>query len=207
MGRHPPFRRARKEDARIIAELFRVASEGVSDYVWSTLADEYPGLSLIEIGERRYARENTEFSYQNCVVVEFDGRVEGMLLTFPIPAQDTSDEATGNGVPEEDREPEVLSPYGELEVPGSWYVCAVALSPEYRGQGLGSQLLELAEKQAREGGCSVLSLLVFEENAGAAALYRRLAFQEVDRRPVVPHPFIRHGGNVLLMTKNVEPAP
>src|SRR5688572_22420993 len=88
MKLEPPFRRATKEDARRIAELFQVCSGGVADYVWSTMRDDYPGLSLLDIGERRYARENTPFSYQNCVVAEHDGRgVVGMLVAFPMEAE------------------------------------------------------------------------------------------------------------------------
>ena len=58
------LRPARPDDCRRIAELFRIASDGVADYVWSRLQDDYPGHALIEIGERRYARENTAFSYR-----------------------------------------------------------------------------------------------------------------------------------------------
>ena len=50
------FRPATREDSRKIAELFRIASGGVAEYVWSTLAPEYPGLTSLEIGARRYAR-------------------------------------------------------------------------------------------------------------------------------------------------------
>ena len=80
------LRPARSDDCRRIAELFRIASDGVADYVWSRLQDDYPGHALIEIGERRYARENTAFSYQNCLVAEQDGAVIAMLHAFVIAA-------------------------------------------------------------------------------------------------------------------------
>ena len=56
------FRPATREDSRKIAELFRIASGGVAEYVWSTLAPEYPGLTPLEIGARRYARDEGSFS-------------------------------------------------------------------------------------------------------------------------------------------------
>jgi len=65
-----PFRAATKGDGRKIAELFRVSSDGVADYVWSTLASEYSGLTPIEIGTRRYAGEEGRFSYKNCIMAE-----------------------------------------------------------------------------------------------------------------------------------------
>ncbi len=197
----PPFRRAFKDDAPKIADLFRIASDGVSDYVWSTLTDDYPGLDLPEIGAQRYARENTEFSYHNCIVAEIDGQVAGMLLTFPMAAEPESPQVDEEPSQEGDAEPDILSPYGELEVPGSLYLGAVAFFPDYRGRGLGTRFMALAEEQAREMGHSVLSLLVFEQNRRAVALYLRLGYREIDRRPVVPHPLIRRTGDVILMVK------
>lgn len=194
----PPFRWAQKEDCYRIAELFSMSSGGVADYVWSTLG--IPDLTLLEIGEQRYAREGTEFSYQNCVVAEIDGDVVGMLVSFPIEEAETAQaepEAPASS------EPDVLAPYRELEVPGSYYICGVALLPQYQSQGLGSRLCEIAKGLARERGCDDLSLLVFEQNAGAVQLYERLGFKVIDRRPVVLHELIRYTGDVLLMTASV----
>jgi Acetyltransferase (GNAT) family len=124
------LRPARIADCRRIAELFRISSEGVADYVWSQLQAEMPGLSLLEIGERRYQREDIAFSYQNCLVVERDAEVIGMMHSFVIeqqaPGQEQND---GPGDP-------VLRPYAELEAPGSLYIAGIALLPEHRGRGI-----------------------------------------------------------------------
>jgi hypothetical protein len=66
------FRAATVNDCPKIAQLFSIATGGVANVVWSTLQADYPGLSLIEIGTKRYAQELTDFSYQNCVVVEYN---------------------------------------------------------------------------------------------------------------------------------------
>ncbi len=78
------FRAATREDSRKIAELFRISSDGVVEYVWSTLASEYPGLEPLEIGAVRYAREEGNFSYTNCVVAERKGEVIAQLCTYPV---------------------------------------------------------------------------------------------------------------------------
>jgi hypothetical protein len=80
------FRPSIREDSRAIAELFSISSHGVVDYVWSTLAPEYPGLEPVEIGAVRYAREEGNFSYTNCVVAELGGEVIGQLCTYPVEA-------------------------------------------------------------------------------------------------------------------------
>ena len=188
------FRAATKEDRCELAHLFRMASGGVADYMWSRLAPKYPGLTPLEIGARRYAREEGNFSYKNCVVAEQDGAVIGMLFTFPI---EEGQEAEG-----EPTDP-ILKPYEELEMPGSFYICALALLPGFRGRGVGTKMLSIAREQAYERGFDTLSLLVFEQNEGAVKLYERNGFKVAGRAPVVPHELIDHTGDVLLMASEV----
>ena len=186
------FGPARREDARVIAELFQISSDGVADYVWKTLEADYPGLSLIEIGERRYARENTDFSYENCVMARVGGVTAGMMHSYAMP-----DEL--DPVPE-DVDP-VLRPYAELELAGSLYISGVAMFPDFRGLGLGGAFLSRAHERAQAQGLGSVSLQCFEQNAGALRLYAREGYSEVDRRAVVPHPFIHHTGDIILLAK------
>lgn len=187
------FRPATRADCRRIAELFQIASDGVVEYVWEQLRRDYPGLSPLEIGEQRYAREGTPFSYQNCRIAEHEGQTIGMLHSFVL---------EGSDGPSSPVDP-VLGPYAELEAPGSLYIAGLALLPEYRGRGIGTRLLAEARQRARMLGVRELSLLVFAGNQGAVRLYQRAGFQEIDRRAVVPHPLIRHRGDVVLMTAPV----
>lgn len=187
------FRRARVEDCGEIAALYSISSDGVADYIWRGLAG--PGEEPLAVGERRYAREDTVFSYKNCVVAERDGEVIGMLVAFPMEPEPDA------GEPEGGKDP-VLAPYGKLERPGSFYVCGMALFPEHRG--LGTRMLGLAREEARRRGLAEMSLIVFEQNAGAKRLYERHGFREIDRRPVVPHKLIRYTGDALLMVADVS---
>ena len=193
MGKETRFRRARVEDCAKIAALYSISSDGVADYIWRKLAG--PGEDPLKVGERRYAREDTVFSYKNCVVAEHNGEVIGMLVAFPTETEPDPGEPEG--------EDPVLAPYGELERPGSYYVCGMALFPEHRGRGLGARMLGLAREEARRRGLAEMSLIVFEQNAGAKRLYERHGFREVARRPVVPHELIRHTGDALLMVAEV----
>jgi ribosomal protein S18 acetylase RimI-like enzyme len=188
------FRAATAEDSRSIAELFRISSDGVVDYVWMTLTSEYPGLEPVEIGAVRYAGEEGNFSYTNCVLAEREGEVIGQLCTYPVVA--------GAEEPDEPLDP-ILEPYAMLEVPGTLYISSLALFDGFRGMGLGTEMISIARDQARERGFDALSLLVFEQNTGAVKLYEREGFHEVDRAAVVPHPLINHTGDVILMTAPV----
>ena len=186
------IRRARRSDCAAIARLYSISSDGVADYIWSRLAG--PGEALLDVGRRRYEREDTPFSYRNCQVVDSGDGVVGMLVAFPAEAGDEN----GDG-PEDP----VLAPYAALEDPGSYYVCGVALFPEYRGRGLGTRLMALAEQDAAAVGLDRTSLVVFRENAGALRLYQRLGYSEIGRARVVPHPLIRVTGDALLMVKHL----
>jgi ribosomal protein S18 acetylase RimI-like enzyme len=184
------IRQATRDDCARIARLFMIASDGVAEYIWSRV--EAPDLSLLEIGKRRYAREGTAFSYQNCLVAEKNGAVIAMLHSFPMHKRD-DDEYTVEVDP-------VLAPYSALEDCGSLYVSAVAVFHEHRRLGIGTRLLEEARRRARALGLDRLSLICFEKNTKALRLYQRLGFRELRRRAIVPHPFLhyREGDAILL---------
>lgn len=187
------FRPATRADAHTIAKLFQIASEGVSDYVWSTIKDpEYASLSLLERGAQRYLCEGVDFSYQNCDLAEIDGVPAGMLHAYVM-----GDDV---GQAPADMDP-VLLPYVELEEPKSLYISGLALFDEYRGSGVGTRLLDYAYKRARAEGMKKISLICFEDNAGAFRLYEREGFKERKRRTVVPHPLIHHAGDAVLMVR------
>lgn len=186
------LRPAVPEDAQAIAELFQIAAAGLADYFWGNFQDEFPELTPLEIGATGFAEANDEYSYTNCLMAEIGGTVAGMSMTFPM-------KATPKPLPD-DYDP-VMRPFMELEEDGSFYVCAVGVYGQYRGQGIGTALMERAEQRAREEGCGAMSLLVFDANDGAKRLYERLGYRVADRRAVVPHPLIQAEGDVLLMVR------
>lgn len=191
------FRPARRNESRTIARLFSMASDGVADYVWTKSVK--PGEDVLDAGERRYSDEDSLFSYKNCLVAESDGKTAGMMAAFPM------DRPYDPGTSWE-TDP-VLVPYSRLEQHGSYYISGMALFPEYRGMGIGTKFLEIAEEKAAQCNLPQLSLIVFEENEGAVRLYRRHGFYEIMREPVVPHPLIKYSGQALLMVKNVRLSP
>ena len=186
------LRPARKSDCRRIAELYRISSDGVADYIWAKLAE--PGEDVLDVGRRRYEREGTPFSYENCKMVELRGSVVGMLVAFPMEVDE--------GYVETDP---VLAPYSVLEEDQSYYVCGMAVDPEHRRTGIGKALIADAERACRELGLRKLSLIVFEQNADARRLYERLEYVEKARHPVIPHPLIHYTGDALLMVKQLQP--
>jgi ribosomal protein S18 acetylase RimI-like enzyme len=184
------LRPAEKSECRTIASLYSISSDGIADYIWTKLAQ--PGEDILDVGQHRYEREDSVFSYRNCTVVEISGAIAGMLVAFPLHADAAAVE----------RDP-VLAPYSRLEEDNSYYICGMAVFPEYRGRGIGHRLLDLAEKHARARGFAKLSLIVFEQNVGAKRLYDTTGFREKARTLIVPHPLIHYTGDAVLMVKSL----
>lgn len=186
------------DDAREIAKLIAISSDGVAVIEW----EEKAGIEHcdpLEIGERTYQNPQGDYSYHSATMVEKNVEVAGMLLTFAMPAappRDPENRPTAN-------DQNVFAPYIYLEEPNSWYICGVAFYAQHRGQGLGTQLMDLANSQAKEKGFTTLSLVAFEQNTGSVRLYKRLGYRVVDRAPIVSHPLIHVDGDALLMTRSV----
>ena len=185
------FRPATKRDCRTIASLYSISSDGVADYIWTKLA--IPGQEILEVGQARYEREDTHFSYRNCTIAEFDSRIAGMLVAFPMHIDSQV------AMPDDP----VLRPYAMLEEDDSYYICGIAVFPEFRGNRVGAGLLEFAERQARKTGYIKTSLVVFEQNGQARQWYERHGYLVVKRAAIVPHPLIHYNGDALLMVKKL----
>ncbi|MCT7378655.1 GNAT family N-acetyltransferase [Chelativorans salis] len=185
------IRPALQEEAGEIARLFLISSDGLAAYIWSKM--DMQGLSLEEIGTARYARTNTAFSFENCLVAVRGYRIAGMVHAFPM-------EADASGVEETDP---VLRPYAELEDPGSLYVSGLAVHDRYRGRGIGGELMDHVYAVARSRGLPRVSLICFERNETAFEFYRKRGFQEIARRPVVPHRSLHDSdGDAVLMVRD-----
>ena len=101
-----------------------------------------------------------------------------------------------------------MQPLVELEAgaPGSWYINAIATFENHRGKGVARKLIEEAQRQAQSQGCDRISLIVASENTGAKRLYEKLGYRDVSSRPVVPFPGFAHGGDWVLMVKQIDNA-
>ena len=195
MNAKPSYRTASTADGRFIAEMIDLSSDGVALIEWSEGASKAENCSPLDIGARLYESGEGDYSYRNCWIAEWSGQRAGMLLGFPMHAR-----GEGERVPSPPFDgSDVFAPYKFLEAPDTWYICGVAVLPEYRGHGVGTGLMRLAREQAGVQGYDRLSLVVFEENAVALRLYKRLGYEITDRAPIVPHPLIRCSGDALLM--------
>ena len=75
---------------------------------------------------------------------------------------------------------------------GDFYILAVAVDKELRGEGIGSALMDAMEERARETGSTRLSLDVAARNESARRLYERRGMAVISRWPKrLPLPALR----------------
>jgi ribosomal protein S18 acetylase RimI-like enzyme len=193
---HPnvTFRPAQAKDALHLACLFDLASRGLAAWCWSQIAE--PGQSLIEVGRRRIAENADHVShFSSWIVAEIDASIAGAVLGYRIP--DPYDPGDMTGITELHR------PVLELEAiaAGTWFIMAIGVFAEFRGRGLGKQLLERSIEKAMSIGATSASIMVESANVDAYRLYLRFGFVDWDRRPYHPFPGSRDSGEWILLRR------
>ncbi len=187
------IRPASKQDADAMAALVNFAGEGMPLYLWTGMAEN--GQSPWRVGRERAMRESGGFSYRNTTVCETSGRVAAALIGYPLDPEPDPDSTRDL--------PAMFVPLQELEdlAAGTWYVNVLAAYPEYRGMGLGTRLLETAERHATDAGSNGLSIIVSDANTGARKLYERQGYVERASRPMVKDGWDNDGENWVLLIK------
>jgi ribosomal protein S18 acetylase RimI-like enzyme len=75
--------------------------------------------------------------------------------------------------------------------------------PPFRGQGLGTKLLGLADETGRSLAKRGMSVIVSDANAGARRLYERCGYRETAARAMVKDGWQNEGRNWVLLTKRM----
>ena len=188
----PPFRVAVASDAAALAELVNFAGEGLPVHLWTDLAadDQDPW----EIGRLRQADKARE---GQIVVADFGGGAVASLTGYVIASE---------AIPIGPDFPPLFKPLQELENQAldSWYVNVLACYPDHRGQGLGSGLLDIAERIGRGAGMPSMSVIVADTNTGARRLYERQGYRRAASVPCVKDGWETETENWVLLMKGLD---
>jgi ribosomal protein S18 acetylase RimI-like enzyme len=196
MTQQVQIERARKQDSRFIAEMIALASDGIARIEWQQQADNEPGRSAIDIGATNYAGDDGDYSYRNCWIARpGSGQAVGMILSFALTEENRSVDARPPPYSEDD----IYAPYRYLEAVNSWYICGVAVIPEYRQQGIARVLIQQSISDGKQAGFDNTSLIAMAQKDGLIAYYQSLGFHITRRAPIVEHPQIDAHGEALLM--------
>ncbi|GGL58285.1 GNAT family N-acetyltransferase [Wenxinia marina] len=167
------IRPAAEADVELLARLFDEADGGLSRRRWAAAAS--PGQNPFAVGAAEIASNRTRQALRDAWVAEDKARIVGAILAYRMtPAKTGTDQ-----------------PYARLKAHAldSWYIDSLAVLEGYRRSGAGLSLLRAADGMARRAGCTTQSLLVYDNNRAAAALYARRGFVETHAHPLAPeHP-------------------
>ena len=195
MGYELQIENAQRHHANDLAKLINIAGEGMPELIWAGMAQA--DQSAMDVGIERALRNSGGFSYTNARVCIENNQVLGMLLAYkqadPYEIGDITDY------------PEMIKPLVELEAmaPGSWYINALATYAPHQGKGVATILIADTEQCAMINNCDALTLICASENLRAKQFYYKLGFRIVDSKDVVDYPGCLHGGEWLLMYKEV----
>ncbi|WP_209427535.1 GNAT family N-acetyltransferase [Pararhodobacter sp. SW119] len=187
----PPLRLATADDAAALADLVNFAGEGLPLHLWTGLARD--GQDPWEIGRARQAEKARD---GRIVVMDAGDGAVASLTGYAIGAQP---------VPIDADFPPLLRPLQELEnrALDTWYVNVLACYPQHRGQGIGSRLLDVAERIARSEGKPRMSVIVASDNAGARRLYERHDYVETDSRECIKDGWATQAERWILLLKRL----
>lgn len=184
-------RKAQLTDIPQLIRIRKMAHGGFNEALFEGLDQ-----SVDEIIETEMIDSNLDHYYRNYWVAVSGSEVAGGIHV--IPWDDMDHEFYNPVVPKERLV--IETPFEQFEAPGSFYIHALSVFPEYTRRGIASILLSLARDLAIERGLSELSLDVFAKNTGALSLYEKYGYREIDRQPLIPHPQIIYTGDVIMMT-------
>lgn len=190
------IRPAVRSDALALAALYDIAGNALPSFLWARIAAN--AASVFEVGRGRAQRDDASFSWRNATVAIFDEEVVGMAIGYRQPRRFDRDAI--------EKANRAAQPVLELEAlaPDSWFFSALGVFPDFRSQGVGSRLLDLAVKRAWRDGAKVISHIVIEGNEGAVRLFLRKGYAIVERRPSVRYTGAVHAGDWLLMSRAVQ---
>ena len=157
------------------------------------------GRQFADVVARAYTQPDHDFSYQNTIFAERDEAIVGMATGYTAEQHRRSSnrplkQAAANRVLQRIGVRMLCARLRFLgtHADGDFYLQAIAVDRELRGEGIGSALMDAIEEQARASGSTRLFLDAAARNEGARRLYERRGMSvesEWPRLPFMP-PFI-----------------
>jgi len=139
------------------------------------------GRRFAHIIAKAYPQPGHSYSFQNVIYAEYDKRIVGMALGFTAEqhrrfSDQPLKEAAGYLALRMTAVKILCAPMLrilETIADGDFYLLSMAIDKEFRGEGIGSVLMDFIEERARAKGSTRLSLDVSASNEGACRLYER----------------------------------
>jgi ribosomal protein S18 acetylase RimI-like enzyme len=169
------IRPAQPGDAEVAAAL--LYSAYTHTHVTYPVREEHAS-GFIERLQHFFRQNGNRFSYQNIQVAEQSSEVVGLVLSFGGRDEARLNTAVGSWLEWEAQDDE-------------WYVDALAVLKNWDRKGIGTLLLQSAERQARQHHYPKIALNVAQGNTQALDLYAQLHFVVTQQTFLYQRPYVR----------------
>ncbi|AYW46997.1 GNAT family N-acetyltransferase [Tetragenococcus osmophilus] len=178
------IRFATSKDAPKIAELVLVILKDMELPILEKADDQL----ILKVLEEAMKDPDYRYGYHRGLVNEVDGEVAGIAFGYFASEEETIDESLKKALDKFDLADQSL--FTEQEsFAGEWYLDTLCVDKNYRGKGVGSELLTAAQVFAAKSGASVIGLCVDHQNEKAQHLYEEKGFKVVGEQVLSDHPY------------------
>jgi ribosomal protein S18 acetylase RimI-like enzyme len=192
------YRTGRREDCPKLAEFIYIASDGVVEFLFRDLISSQNPQQIVAYN---IGRDAGYYTYKNTIVAEDGPNAVGACFSYPSRYHVISDEMR-KFFPADRLEHLKYILSGPVE--NSLYLDTLCVDENFRGRGVGGELISLTKEKAAEGGFIALSLIALADNKNAHRLYHRCGFEIVSHIEMAAHELIPHEGGAYLMHCNLE---
>lgn len=148
-------------DTRATARLIAMADEAAV----LEFSGQVSLAAALRVYEQNFWRDDVYFSHRNVLLARYQGQVVGMVLSF-----EGSDEPRFRSLTDSDEDSPRESSSDEV------FIDALAVEPEFRGQGIALQLIHAAMARTTAAGLGKMGLLVDAQKTALADWYQKLGF-------------------------------
>ncbi len=159
------IRKARKEDTEYVAKTVLTALDmDTSDLEWVKASCADP---------------KSMYSWNKSLIAEDDGKPIGCIISYKGDDYQDLREYTWSRL-WSGTDPEMIKNTAIEAYPGEYYLDSLAIEPEYRGNGLGKELMKAAMQEGKALGYDNYALLVALEKPHLKDYYASLGFKADD---------------------------
>lgn len=171
------IRRAEISDSAIIAKAFAMA-------IGEESSKEYCGDKYLDVLEDVVRTDGSQYCYTNAMVAQINGIPAGAIIGYDG-ARLEELRAKTLSIIYKDR----ISPadFPDETQAGEFYIDSIGVLPEYRGLGLGREMVVQMCNYAFENGFRKIGLIVDKENPDAEKLYSAIGFHKVGIKAFFGH--------------------
>lgn len=180
------IRAATHHDASEAVDLVLIVLRDMELNIFNKLSEEKIKALLVQAF---IEKPDYRYGCNNAIVKEVDGKVAGVVFGYPDHLEATIDDEfieilLENGLSHDYRffdEPEAFK--------NEWYLDTIVTSPEYRGQGIASELLSVLPDLAKEQGQTTIGLNVDKINESAKKVYLKNGYEKVGEIDIANHAY------------------